>query len=297
MWNWQTLEFFLCEVGANWRRNSLMSLAAITTASLSLSILGGAFLVALNLDAMARRESHKVALCAFLDVGSTAAQQEQLRRQIAALPGVTQVTLVSQEETLQRLKKQLGEDLFKDLPGNRLQPSFEVKTQNLEQIIPTARAIQGLSGVVSVRCDQLVIRRLQQVARWIQMAGIGALVLLGVATCGIIHNTIRLTILARQREIRIMQLVGATNWFIRMPFLLEGITHGLAGAVVAATILVSGYCRLVGYINTSSFLRLIDDAALLRGFALGLVGLGVVYGVAGSLVSIARFLADDAMTP
>lgn len=293
MWNLKTLEFFLREVGANLRRNSLMSLAAITTVSFSLAILGGAFLVALNLDAIAQRESHKVGLCAFLKAESTTAQQEQLRQQIAALPGVARVTLVTQQETLRRLKRQLGEDLFKDLPGNRMQPSFEVKTHSLDQIIPTARAIQRLPGVVTVRCDQLIVRRLQQVAHWIQVAGAGALVLLGLATCGIINNTIRLTILARKREIRIMQLVGATDWFIRMPFLLEGIAHGLGGALVSAALLLGGYCRLVGYVHTHSFLRLVDDAALLRGFVLGLVALGVVYGVAGSLVSMSRFLGDD----
>jgi cell division transport system permease protein len=296
MWNLQTIEFFLREVGANLRRNSLMSLAAVTTVALSLGILGGTFLVALNLEAMARREADKVELCAFLKAESTAAQQDQVRQQIAALPGVTQVTFVSQEETLRRLKKQLGEDLFEGLPGNRMQPSFEVKTQTLDQALPTARTIQDIKGVEKVRCGQLIIHRLQQIVRWIQGAGVGAVVLLGLATSGIINNTIRLTILARQREIRIMQLVGATNWFIRMPFLLEGITHGLVGGLLAIAVLLGGYHGLVGYVNTSSFWRLVSDSTLLRGFAGVLVAIGVLYGIAGSFVSIARFLGDDAVT-
>ena len=295
MWNLQTVEFFLREMGANLRRNPLMSLAAITTVSLSLGILGGAFLVALNLDALAQREAHKVELCAFLGAQSSAAEQDQIRRRIAALPEVIQVSFVSSEEALRRLEKQLGKELLQGLPGNQMQPSFEVKTQTLEQIIPTARAIQDLEGVLEVFCGQHIIRRLKRIVRGIQMAGLGGLILLGLATSGIINNTIRLTILARRQEIRIMQLVGATNWFIRMPFLLEGMAHGLLGSLLAIALLLGGYQRLALGVNASSFFRLVNDSILLQGFAVTLIGLGILYGMAGSLISTSRFLRDDTL--
>jgi len=295
MWNGQTLEFFIREVAINLRRNPLMNLAAISTVALALFVLGSGFLVRANIEALAEREARRVEIRAFLEPGLKTDRIETLRNQIAALPGVAGVTFVSSDEALARLQEQLqAGDLLDELKGeNRLPASFDVKTKTLSEVEPTAAQIESLAGVAKVQCGQRIVRRLQQVVRVLHLGGLGGLILLGLATMGIINNAIRLAIFARRREIRIMQLVGATDWFIRVPFLLEGVVQGLVGALLAAVPLISGYRYLASKLPPIPGLSLIDESRWLLVFALALLGLGMLLGLGGSLLSIRRFLAAE----
>jgi len=136
-----------------------------------------------------------------------------------------------------------------------------------------------------------VTAKLLTVARGVKLAGVVVGVFLCLATLTVINTTIRLTIYARRREIRIMQLVGATKWFIRLPFLLEGLFQGLIGGILAAVLVSAGYAWVTEQVARNlQFLKLVDASSFLTLFAVSMVLAGALFGVVGSLTGIRRYL-------
>jgi len=289
----RTVEFFLQEVAANLRRNGLMTLAAVVIVTLSLTVLGTFFLLMLNLQTLAQQEASKVEVNAFLRSNLTEETISALQADIASLSGVVAVRYVSPTEGLQQLQAELGLEFLSELAAeeNPLPGKFEIKTASSDQVPQVAAQVADLEGIEEVTYGGEIVVRLNRLVHALRAVGLTALVLLGLATCGIIHNAIRLTIVARHREIRIMQLVGATRWFIRTPFLLEGLFHGLTGAVLACILLLAGYRQAVSVAATVlPWLKLVHPETLMPAFSLALLAVGGVFGAAGSIISLNRFL-------
>ena len=198
---------------------------------------------------------------------------------------------VSRAEALHRMQKKYPE-LTANLPSNPLPDSYEITPKHAEAVKQLSASIraQKFAGVDRVKDGQQTSKRILQVARVIEVVFLVAVVVLLVASVLLIANTIRLSIFSRRREIEVMKLVGATNWFVRGPFMVEGLVCGLAGAFAAVVLLLIGkevaLPSILGHIDSSS-----DVKAL--GFtltALILLGVGLVVGAVGSGFTLRRYL-------
>ena len=198
---------------------------------------------------------------------------------------------VSRTEALQRMKRRYPE-LTANLPTNPLPDSYEITPKHAEEVkqLSTAIRAQKFAGVERVKDGQQTSKRILQVARVIEVVFLVAVVVLLAASVLLIANTIRLSIFSRRREIEVMKLVGATNWFVRGPFMVEGLVCGLVGALAAVVLLLIGkevaLPSILGHIDSS------DDVKAL-GFtltALILLAVGLVVGALGSGLTLRRYL-------
>lgn len=289
----QALFFFLGEAFTSFRRNGLMSIAAVTTVLVTLLMLGGAFLAGTNLAALAQTLDAQVEIVAFLADGLPGVDRGRLQRTIETLPNVAAVRFVGRAEALTRLQARLGGAMsFADLgETNPLPDSFEIRVIDARSTEQVAKAIGRLSGVAEVSSGGKVLERLMALTRGVRVAAFGVVGLLGGVAIIIVLNTIRLTVLARRREIEIMELVGATRWLIRWPFLFEGMLNGAIAAVVASGILVTVYPILIGRLAESlPFLPTVPLLQVLPQLLTFVVMLGIALGASGSALAVRRFL-------
>ena len=212
-------------------------------------------------------------------------------------PRVEHVTYVSKEQAFKTESKKLPE-LYKDVPSNPLPDSWQVKLKNAEDAPILGREIQRQvnaenakwPGINDVRWGQETTKRVLTVAKWVSIVFLVAIVLLVIASTLLIANTIRLSIFARRREIEVMKLVGATNWFVRGPFMLEGLLQGLCGALLAVILLVLGkevaLPAILPHLHGGSDVHPIPFAVN----ALLLIAAGLLLGAAGSGLTLRRFL-------
>jgi cell division transport system permease protein len=286
------LEFLVNEAWTNIKRNALMAAASISNVAVSLTILGAFILVALNLHHQVRALAAQEGLIT-VDVVDQAPVQ-QLEGIIWKDRRVERVTFLTKEQNLRQTCQWLNwnyDDVMKTLPKNPLPDSFTVAVRQTEDMEAVAGALRQLEGVKEVRFAAFVLKKLQAVCRVIERTGLGLGALLVFATLSIVHTTIRLTVYARRREIRIMQLVGATAWFIRLPFLLEGVWCGLMGGIVAAVALLVGYTYATGYVDEHfQFLNLLHGTGLMALVGVGALLCGGLFGAIGTVVAMRRYL-------
>ena len=218
------------------------------------------------------------------------AQINDVRAQLEADPRVKSITFVSAEEALNRMQKKFPE-LTANLPSNPLPPSHEIVPVHAEDVDAIAASLKPLpAGVDKVKYGKETADRILRVARVIEIVFLAAVIVLLIASTLLIANTIRLSIFSRRREIEVMKLVGATNWFVRGPFMLEGLICGLVGSLVAVLLLLLGkelaLPAILGRIESSS------DVEALSFFvnALILLFVGLAVGAVGSGLTLRRFL-------
>jgi cell division transport system permease protein len=283
------------------RRNALMSLAAIATMALMLLLLAGFWLLQAGLSAGVAYVEEKVEIVADLrDVpGSEAVlvvQAQALAVEVAALPEVSDVRYVSKDEALARFQARLRERGQVDLTGyldrNPLPASLEVSLVDPRDYQAVVDLLSSHDEVVEevVEVQQLV-DRLTSVTDVLRTGGVVVLVVVGFVVLFIIVNTIRLAVVARREEIEIMRLVGASDAFIRWPFIFEGAFVGLLGAGVTILILALA-AGPVGEMMLGFFRVLpLELGTLARDIVLLVVGTGLGVGVAGSWLSVRSYLA------
>ena len=290
----RTFAYYLRQALLGLRRSGWLTAAAIATVGISLFLLGLFVLVVLNLNLIVHSLESEVEAAVFLKPDTPREVLPELEAALRRLPGVQEVKLVPKEEGLKRLSQQFGpdHDLLRAMGGkNPLPDYFRVRTVRPEDVSRAAKAAERLRYVEEVRYGQGMVERLFQVARWVRFLGAAVIGLLGAAAVALIAIVIRMTVFARRREISIMKYVGATDWFIRWPFFLEGMFLGLVGAAVAGFCLEAAYSVLISRLQLSlAFLPLLSDPAQVWRLVGGLVAGGVILGSLGSLISVRRFL-------
>jgi len=280
----------------NLSRNGWMTFASISAVMITLLILGVFLILALNVNHIAQTIEKQVEIRVFLDVLADKPAIDQVEERIRTLPKVDSVTFVSKEEGLKQFKESLGEKayLFEGLEEeNPLPDSFVVKTKLPQDTSEVAARIKELQYVSGVNYGAGTVEKLFAATSTIRNVGIVFIIGLGFTAMFLIANTIKLTIVARRREIEIMKLVGATNWFIRWPFFVEGLLMGMAGALVPIIMLSIGYSYLLNAMQTNMALalfKLLPLFPLVNQVALILLCIGAFIGIWGSLVSVRRFL-------
>ena len=289
-----TKEYFVKETYKSIRRNGFMSFASISTVAVSLLVLGMFLMIFLNTNNLAQYLESQVQVSVYMQDNATGQELAAVKEKLTKMPGVVKVTQVSKTEALARFKKRLGDQdqLLNSLgKENPFPNSFEVQVDNPERIKMLTPQIGQLPKVETAKFGQEVVEHLFQLTKILRFGGILLVVFLAMATLFIISNTIRLTVFARRKEVIIMKYVGATDWFIRWPFLLEGMTLGFFGAVIAFILINSIYSGLLERIHaTLAFLPLLPSSPLLLYVDLFLLFAGTGIGALGSYISLRKFL-------
>ena len=289
-----TKQYFIKETYKSIRRNGFMSFASISTVAVSLLVLGMFLMIFLNTNNLAQYLENQVQISVYMQDNATDKELASVKDKLTKMPGVVKVTQVNKQQALERFKKRLGdqEQLLNSLgKENPFPNSFEVQVDNPDRIKVLTPQIGQLPKVETAKFGQEVVEHLFQLTKILRLGGIVLVVFLAMATLFIISNTIRLTVFARRKEVIIMKYVGATDWFIRWPFLLEGMTLGFFGAVVAFVLINSIYASLLDRIHaTLAFLPLLPTSPLLLYVDLFLLAAGTGIGALGSYISLRKFL-------
>ncbi|MPL67852.1 Cell division protein FtsX [bioreactor metagenome] len=290
----RTFEYFIREAVVSLKRNSLMSFASVSTVALSLLILGIFLVMVLNLNNMASTLESQVEISVYLQDSLSDREVREVGTRITKLPGVTQVLFVDKDEAMSRFKDRLGEQqgLLTALGDtNPLPNAFEVKVDRPDRVKPVAEAVAELKGVENAKFGQEVVENLFTLTKMMRIFGLVLILFLALAALFIIVNTIRITVFARRREIAIMKYVGATDWFIRWPFLIEGMMLGIGGAIIAVLLIGQIYGGLTREVYQSlAFLPIIPQYPFITNIGIVLLVIGAVIGALGSSISLRKFM-------
>ncbi|MFC5528910.1 permease-like cell division protein FtsX [Cohnella yongneupensis] len=285
-------------------RNGWMSIASISSIAVSLFILGIFMLLALNVNKIADQVDSQAQISVYLQLDINKTKTDEIERSIKRIPEVKTVTFVSKEEGLERFRESMGEAGKEALAGyedenNPLPDMFEVDAFDPQKIGFVAKQIEALNetdpqkSIMEVKYGKDAIERLFKITNAIRNIGLFIVVGLAIMAMFLISTTIKMTILARRREISIMKLVGATNGFIRWPFFIEGAIIGFVGSALTSVVLVFGYGKIMS--KTSSTIGLYQVEFLTQGdigWVVGgtIIALGTLLGIWGSTLSVRKYL-------
>ena len=290
----RTGEYFIQEVFRSLKRNNWMSFASIGTVAVSLFVLGVFLILVLNMNRMASMLESQVQISVYLQDDVKKSDRIDLQSDIEKMQGIDTVKFVDKDAAKERLSERLGDQKYLlDALGdkNPLPDSFEVTVKTPEMVETAAKAIERMDGVESAKYGQDVVEHLFDITRLMRIFGLVLMLLLAGATIFIISNTIRLTVFARRKEIAIMKYVGATDWFIRWPFLMEGIVLGCIGGILSALALRSFYAAMAAKIyNTLAFFPLMPQYPFMNYVTVAIIISGMFIGAIGSAFSLKRFL-------
>lgn len=290
----RTLKYFFKEALKSMKRNGLMTLASISTVALSLFMLGVFLCGVINLNNMASSLENQVQLSIYLKDGLTTDQIMAVGKQIKAIPNLKHLEFVNKEQAMKEFKARLGDQqqLVNALGDvNPLPNSYVLTFDNPSDVKATAKLAITFQGVESTHYGQDIVEELFRITQVIRIGGIVLIAFLAAATLFIISNTIRLTVFARRKEIAIMKYVGATNGFIRWPFLIEGMLLGLVGAIIAVLCVGEFYHFITMEVSESlAFFPLVPMFPFFYDVAIYILVGGIIVGAIGSTISLKQYM-------
>ena len=278
-------------------RNRGMSLASIFSIVAMLLILGLFFVITVNINLfteVVKQDYDQVEV--FLLDETTEADARQLIAEIEKQDGVSGAEYRSKDEALEILKQRWGESgyLLDSLGNNPLPASILISVDSLDNAGAVARFAGNLDGVDDIQYYQETVDKLTKITRFLQIGALVIMIFLVVVSVVVVSNTVKLTVFARAKEIRIMKYVGATNWFIRGPFLAEGIIIGVLAALISTGLIALIYSKIIESIGTQVMAivssPLISASYMTVNMVIIFVALGASIGAWGSIISMRRFL-------
>lgn len=285
----RTVRYFFKEAFANLFRNGWMSLASIGAVASALIIFGSFLMISINFDYIAKTVESQVEITAYVKDSVDQLKMNQIELSIKSLDEVKEVVFVSKEQALEEFKKQVGEELLEGIE-NPLPNSFRIKVQTPQEVAGVAEKIQKIDGIEEVKYGKGVVEKLFKITYWMRMLGLGVMAIFAVISVFIISNTIRITVFSRRREISIMKYIGATDWFVRWPFLLEGMMLGFSGSLIAIALLALGYSYIYDLVRINIPMISLLPLREFYDYSLGLLMVGTFLGAFGSGFSMRRFL-------
>jgi len=274
-------------------RNSLMSLAATASMVLMLTLLSGVVILYLGLNATLTYVQGEAQVVAYLSDSATTQDVTRLTSDLQAMPQVKTVSYISKDQALKDFQKREPgvATLVESLPENPLPASFEISLRDPSDYIDVATYLRGQTAVDSVQDIAKTVSQMTSVISVVSTGGIVVVVIVGLTVLFIIVNTIRLAVVARAEEIEIMRLVGASDAFIRWPFVLEGAFVGLLGAIITIGLLLVVQAPLASMLSDFFNVLPVQATAMVgQNVALMVLGTGVGIGFVGSYVSVRSYL-------
>ncbi len=291
-----SMKYFVKEATKNVFSNGWMSLASVFTVVASLLVFGLFLILAMNLNYMVTQVENDYEISLTVDENFTPEQTEKLGEALELLPNVSEVIFESKDQRLEQLSEQFGEnasllDKYKN-EENPLRDWYQVRCIDLSESDQTVAEIKKLGGVVRVISNGETINKLTSASNYISRLSIWIMVFLGIISVFIISNTIKLTVFSRRKEINIMKFVGATDWFIRWPFIIEGMIIGIIGAAASCTLVCLGYEGLTAVFASLQigFVRFIPLGDIVVWLVLAFLLTGVALGALGSFISVRKHL-------
>ncbi len=288
--------YVLRETGGNLRRNIGMTAAAVIAIAVSLTALGGVLVMRQAINKASVQWRGGVEMAIFLNPQVTTNETSAIKQELSTMAGVQKYHYVDKAAAYKEFKTIFGgnSDIIGVLSVADMPPSFRVVPSKAQDINELGKQFDGQPGVLRVSyAAQEIQSLLTQFHRW-RILGYGLTVGVLIAAVALIVNTIQLAIFARRREVAVMKLVGATNWFIRVPFMLEGFIHGITGAIIAFALTyglrnwIASFASDPTILGTSR-LFVSPTEAIMTGLVLLVVG--IVVGAIGSAFAVRRYLA------
>lgn len=275
-------------------KNAVMTIASIITIACCLFLFGVFLLFSFNINYISRQVSAQCELQAYIDEEMSPMSEERILREISALPNVEGAEFESKEEAFNRYKEELG-DMASALDGMEgegiLRSSVKVTLTDLSLADETAELMAGVAGVAKVNNRRDVIQNVVKATNLIKIGSFIAMIILLMTAVFIIQNTIKLSVHAREDEIHIMKFVGATDRFIRRPFMIEGISVGIIGAAIAIIVIAFGYnAAVTGLTDVLDLFELYSFSRVALPLVGALLGFGIIMGAFGSRTSVRKHL-------
>ena len=298
--NGSSAKYLLGEGVRSMRENRQMSIASVGVLMACMLLIGAAVLFSVNMNALMGYVKNQNEIVAYVDLNATIEQIASLETQIEDMDNISSYVYISKEQALEESMQDLGSSAYL-LDGliddNPLPASFRIKVGDLERLTETVAALEETPLVYQVNAATDVVTVLLDISKGVNTGGLVIVAILAAVSILIIANTIKVTVFNRRREISIMKYVGATDAFIRIPFLVEGVIIGMISAVLAFGLLWVAYEYVLNWLGTSqsSWLLMVLESMvpfgsiafpMLGGFA----GSGAAFGLIGSLFFLRRYL-------
>jgi cell division transport system permease protein len=286
-------DYYFRETVSGLRRNGLVAIAAVSTVFIAAFLFGGAWLIRQQINLVVDQQTERVEVAVYLNDNISQADFQRLNKQLHGMPEVKSVDYESKQEAYERFRKLFAnqQQLVSGVSRDALPASFRVKLDDPERDFEVVAAqVAGQPGIENVVDQRQVLKRLFAVSNILQVGAFGAAFVMLASAIALIANTVRMAVFARRKEIGIMRLVGANNWFIRMPFMIEALVEGLLGIILAVFALVLLRTYFFSLISREiTFLPVIraqDVFVLVPWLLLG----GTVIAIAASFLAMKRFL-------
>ncbi len=290
------LRYFISQAMRSFVRNGLMSVTSIFTVLCCMLILGLFMVISINVDYIAAQIQDQCQLQAFVEENTPASKLAQIQIQLEAVPNVASAELFTKEDALDYMRGVFGEnaDALDGLEDdNPFRDSFKVSLTDLSQSQATMEQLKLVANIASVETDQATADNVLSVTTTLRNISFWIMLILGLVSIFIIANTIKLAVYARRKEINVMKFVGATNWFIRWPFIFEGIIIGIIGAIIAFGLISWGYVAATGWMGSIMLM----DMFTLKTYSelwwillVSFIAIGTFIGAVGSGFSLRKHL-------
>lgn len=292
------IRYYLREGLKNIGINRLMSVASVAVLMSCLVLIGSALLIFFNVDALLENIESQNVIMAFCDIGSDEDTVAAVGEAIEKLDNIEACEFVSREQAFDKVAQSLGDnaDLLDNAGDDFLPDGYKITVSDMEFFSDTVRSVEAIENVFSVQQNSDLAARLERVRTAVTYVSIGIIILLFIVSVFIIANTVKITMFSRKLEISIMKAVGATNWFIRWPFLIEGLTIGIISALLSF-----GVLYLIYFLISDSLLAifgilgngLVDFWDYALYILAGFFGVSIITGGFGSIISIGRYLKEQ----
>ncbi len=290
-----SIEFFVSEAWTGFRRSGIMSFVAVGTVIVSLTIFGVFLMGVVNIGSIMGSISSSVEVSAYVDGRLEKYEADAIVKNISRIRGVARVRYLTKEKAWRDFRNEFGKRLNLDdaVSENPLPDTLIIVVEVPELVPDVAKQVSAMPAITDVRYSGKLLDQVKTLASAVRAGGFILVLMLTVATLLIVINTIRLTVIAREKDIAIMKLVGATNSFIKWPFIIEGIIIGTIGSAFSFAILKASYDFVIFQISSAMpFLPLISDQSDLIAVYLIVGCIGILLGMLGGYISVSKSLKE-----
>lgn len=290
-----TFKYFIDDAASSIKRNKTLSISSATTVMATLFILGIFLLVVLNIRIGILDVQSRIEIIVFLNKDIKIEEKNEIEKSIKGNTNIKSYTFETKEMALKNYGEELGEDYKYLIEGyeknNPLPESFIIKANTPEDVSNIVASLSQLKGIESIKDGKAIVDKIIAITNALKWIGLGLfLILIGVSVF-LIGNTIKIALYSRRREIGIMKYIGATDWFIRWPFVIEGAVIGIIGALGADILLYYGYRYLIIKLQEAMVISsLLKPAYIITSILPWFLILGLFIGCLGSIISIKKFL-------
>lgn len=291
------ISYLIKEGFSNIFKNKKSTMSSLMIMCATMLIFGLFFVIGENISAFVNNVAEAQEIRVFVKNDATDAEVEQVGKDILSIDGVKDAVYVSKEEGLESMREWLGDELTESYKGenNILSAAYDVTLTSLELNSDVQESLGQIDNVKKVEASNKVIDQVLRLAKGIRIVTMGILILLIVISTAIISNTIKLTVHARRKEISIMKYVGATNGFIRWPFIIEGIVIGILAGILSVALIGIAYTYIADQVSATTFMtmlqwKLIEFKEMFSLILIVYLGLGIGIGIVGSSISMRKYL-------